>query len=61
MYVVCYLIPDGIHPEDSEIRISGVCQDKVEAEELAEVVPAIYEARVYKANYYTKNNKHKEK
>ena len=57
MYVVCDLILDGIHPEDSEIVVSGVFEDKVEAEEWAKEIGGIS----IKANYYPNRNKHKEK
>ena len=57
MYVVCYLIVDGIHPEDSEIVVCGVFGDKVEAEEWAEEIGGIS----LKANYFPNHNKQKEK
>ena len=61
MYVVCYLKTNDIHPEDSEIVVSGVFEDKVEAEEWAEEISGLYEARVYRTTYYPNTNKQKEK
>jgi len=60
MYVLCYLMTNDIHPEDSKIRISGVFEHKTEAEKWAEKIPSLYEARVYKTTYYPNTNKHKE-
>ena len=55
MYVVCYLIANDIHPEDSEIKVSGVFEDKVKAEEWVEELSGLrYDAKVYKTNYYPK-------
>ena len=56
MYVVCYLITNDIHPEDSEIKVSGVFEDKAEAEEWAEEISGLFEAKVYKTTYYPKQN-----